>query len=197
MSLVCRLSCGRTQEFQTDVLGSWDRDWPQHQRQSPTIRPAFALRRCAVLLRKSHTRRSDNDPFRAFYPPAMVPRLHPGALIAPTPFIPPSPRDPARPRAIPSDPERSRAIPSDPEDRERELGNTASDALTTVPDLIARDDETPTRSLHLLRSALLRGRDPMRRTPNPGRSIAAVSTHLLLAKSVGRCLVSRTPCNGQ
>ena len=59
------------------------------------------------------------------------------------------PAVPARSRAIPSDPERSRAIPSDPEDRERELGNTASDALTTVPelepepDLIARDDETP------------------------------------------------------
>ena len=53
------------------------------------------------------------------------------------------PRSSRRPRAIPRDLERSRAIPSDPEDRERELGNTASDALTTVPDLIARDDETP------------------------------------------------------
>ena len=116
-------------ESQTEVLGSWDRDWPQHQRQSPTIRPAFG---CAVLLRKSHTRRSDNDPFRAFYPPATV---TPGCAHLTDPV---HPAVPERSRATPSDPERSRAIPSDPEDRERELGNTASDALTTVPDLIAR-----------------------------------------------------------
>ena len=94
---------------QTEVLGSWDRDWPQHQRQSPTIRLAFALRRCAVLLRKSHTRRSDNDPFRAFYPPATV---TPGCAHLTDPV---HPAVPARSRATPSDPERSRAIPSDPE----------------------------------------------------------------------------------
>ena len=140
MSLVCRLSCGRTQNPRQR---SWEAGI-ETGHSTNANRPQFVLHlHCdgAPFCYASHTRAAVI--MIHFGPSTPLPRLHPGALISPTPFIPPSPRDPARPRAIPSDPERSRAIPSDPEDRERELGNTASDALTTVPDLIARDDETP------------------------------------------------------